>query len=157
MNTSSGSDYGKGIVAGFAATVVLSVIMLMKEAMGLMPELNMIKMLSGMLNGPPAVGWVVHFAIGTLIWGIAFAWLDPYLPGSQWFRGVIFACGAWLIMMVVLMPMAGAGLFGLNLGVMAPVATFVLHCVYGAVLGSVYGALLGRDAPGPGAISRTAA
>lgn len=42
-------------------------------------------------------------------------------------------------MMVMLMPMAGAGAFGLHLGLMAPVATLILHWIYGAVLGAVYG------------------
>jgi len=42
-------------------------------------------------------------------------------------------------MMVVLMPMAGAGLFGMSMGVMAPVMTLVLHLIFGAVLGWVYG------------------
>jgi len=50
-----------------------------------------------------------------------------------------FASGAWLVMMVMLMPMAGAGAFGLQLGLMAPVATLILHWIYGAVLGAVYG------------------
>jgi hypothetical protein len=37
------------------------------------------------------------------------------------------------------MPMAGAGLFGMNMGVMAPMMTLVLHLIFGAVLGWVYG------------------
>jgi hypothetical protein len=45
---------------------------------------------------------------------------------------------AWLGMMIIVMPMAGAGLFGMNLGIMAPVMTLVLHVVFGAVLGAVY-------------------
>ena len=38
------------------------------------------------------------------------------------------------------MPMAGAGFFGSQLGMMAPLATLVMHWIYGAVLGGVYGA-----------------
>jgi len=49
-------------------------------------------------------------------------------------------------MMLVLMPLVGAGFFALDLGVMAPVATLVLHVIFGAVLGVVYGALI-RYAP----------
>ena len=41
-------------------------------------------------------------------------------------------------MMVMVMPMAGAGLFGMAFGVMAPMMTLVLHIVFGAVLGAVY-------------------
>jgi hypothetical protein len=44
----------------------------------------------------------------------------------------------WLMMMVAVMPMAGAGMFGLNMGVMAPIATLMLHLIFGAVLGFTY-------------------
>ena len=39
------------------------------------------------------------------------------------------------MMMMGPMPMAGAGLFGLQLGMMAPVATLMLHIMWGVVLG----------------------
>jgi hypothetical protein len=42
-------------------------------------------------------------------------------------------------MMIVMMPMAGAGFFGQVLGIAAPVMTLMLHLVFGAVLGAVYG------------------
>lgn len=132
----------RGMVAGFTATVVLSVIMLVKSGMGLMPELNVIRMLTHMLGAStPAVGWAVHFLIGTVLWGALFASLASRLPGPLWWRGVLFAAGAWLLMMIVMMPMAGAGFFGLDLGIAAPVMTLMLHVVYGAVLGSVYSTL----------------
>jgi uncharacterized membrane protein YagU involved in acid resistance len=116
--------------------------MLMKQAMGLMPQLNPIQMITQMTGAQtPTVGWVVHFFIGAIMWGITYAWLDPSLPGPHWIRGAIFATGAWLIMMVVMMPMARAGLFGTKLGLMAPIATLVLHWIFGAVLGWAYGAL----------------
>lgn len=133
--------FGAGIAAGFAATVVLSAIMLMKQAMNIMPELDPIRTISAMMGAPRAVGWLVHFAIGTLLWGLLFAWLSQYLPGAMWLRGVIFAVGAWLVMIIVMMPMAGEGPFGLKMGTMAPVATLMLHCIFGAVLGVVYGSL----------------
>lgn len=44
-------------------------------------------------------------------------------------------------MMVMLMPMAGQGLFGMRLWPMAPVMTAVLHVVFGVVLGLVYARL----------------
>ena len=37
----------------------------------------------------------------------------------------------------MVMPMAGAGLFGMKLGMMAPLMTWVLHLVFGAVMGLV--------------------
>ena len=129
----------KGMVAGFVATVVLSALMLMKAMMGVMPELNPIKTIADMLGAPPAVGWVMHFMIGIVLWGTLFAWLDPTLPGeSHWLKGIVFAAGAWLIMMIAMMPMAGAGFFGSHLGMTAPAMTLMLHIVFGFVLGAVY-------------------
>lgn len=135
----NGSNLLKGMAAGFVATVVLSALMVMKSMMGLMPQLNVIAMLSKMMGGPAVAGWIAHFVIGTVVWGGLFAWLNPQLPGqAQWLKGVIFAVGAWLLMMIAVMPMAGAGLFGAHLGIMAPVMTLVLHIIFGAVLGGVY-------------------
>jgi hypothetical protein len=135
---------GRGIVAGFAATAVLSAMMVMKQSMGLMPELNPIATIAEMAGaGSLLVGWIGHFVIGTVFWGAGFAIVSPYLPGSYWLRGSIFAAGAWLMMMLVVMPMSGSGLFGLRLGMMTPVATFVLHIVFGLVLGGVYSLLGG--------------
>jgi len=123
---------------------VLSAVMLMKQAMGIMPELNPIAMISQMIGTQQqALGWVVHFLIGAALWGVAFVWLNPVLPGPHWFRGALFGTGAWVIMMIVVMPITGAGLFGMKLGVMAPVATLAMHWIYGVVLGGVYGAMSG--------------
>lgn len=132
----------RGMVAGFVATIVLSAMMMGKAAMGVMPELDPVGMIANMMRVSMAMGWVIHFMIGTIIWGVAFAVLLKVLPGSQlWIKGAVFGVGAWLLMMVAVMPMAGAGLFGMQMGMMAPVMTLVMHLIYGAVLGAVYGAL----------------
>lgn len=127
-----------GLLSGFIATIVLSVLMVMKAKMGVMPDLNAIKMLAGMMHGPMLMGWVAHFMIGTVVWGLLFAALVNKLPGGVMSSAIIFSIGAWLLMMIGPMPMAGAGLFGLNLGMMAPVATLMLHLIWGAVLGFSY-------------------
>lgn len=136
----------KGIVAGFAATIVLSALMVMKQVMGIMPELDIAQMLTGMLGLPSvAVGWLMHFIIGSIVWGVLFAIVGSYLPGNVVARGMLFGLAAWLMMMVAIMPMAGAGFFGMQLGVAAPMMTLVLHIIFGAVLGWVYGALTSSD------------
>jgi len=127
-----------GVISGFVATVVLSILMVAKAKMGVMPELNAIKMLAGMMGSPLVMGWVAHFVIGTIIWGVLFAVLVNKLPGGVMGGAIIFSIGAWLLMMIGPMPMAGAGLFGLNIGVMAPVATLILHIIWGIVLGFTY-------------------
>jgi Family of unknown function (DUF6789) len=142
------TNIAKGMIAGFAATVVLSVLMVMKSMMGVMPEMNAIGMLTGMAHqfmGTPAtplVGWLLHFMIGGFAWGILFAALVRVIPGkSPTIKGMVFGTAAWLLMMVMVMPMAGAGLFAVNLGIGAPIATLMLHWVFGAVLGGVYAKL----------------
>lgn len=132
----------KGLVAGLVATVVLSALMVMKTMMGFMPALDLPKMMAGMMGSPgtPAIGWAVHFMIGVIGCGLALAWLDEQLPGrSHVTHGITLAVIGWLIMMIALMPMAGAGFFGLSMGVMAPVMTLVLHLIFGWVLGATYG------------------
>ena len=136
------TNISKGIVAGFAATAALSMIMIAKGIMGLMPQLNVIAMLGSMMNTTTTFGWAVHLMIGIIAWGIGFAVAYNILPGrSNLTKGVSFGIAAWLMMMLAIMPMAGAGLFGLKLGMMAPVMTFMLHVIYGAVLGFVFGRL----------------
>lgn len=131
-----------GFVAGFAATVALSVLMVAKGMMGVMPELDVAAMLASMVGAPIIVGWIVHFMIGTLAWGGGFAVLYNAIPGnSAAIKGIAFGIAAWLGMMIVVMPMTGAGLFGMNFGIMAPIMTLVLHVIFGAVLGKVYAAL----------------
>jgi len=128
-----------GLGAGLVATVVLSVLMQATAMMGVMPELDVIKMLGAMTGTGDAMGWAGHFMIGTLAWGGGFALLCGAIPGgSAVAKGVVFGLGAWLMMMVAVMPMAGAGLFGMAFGIMAPMMTAVLHIIFGAVLGAVY-------------------
>jgi hypothetical protein len=42
-------------------------------------------------------------------------------------------------MMLIVMPRAGVGLFGMQLDIMAPMMTVVLHIIFGTVLEGYYG------------------
>ena len=135
---------GKGLLAGLAATVVLSALMVMKSMMGVMPMLDLPKMLASMMGSPGnlVLGWAAHFMIGVIGYGVVIALLDEPLPGdSSTAHGMLLGFFGWLIMMVALMPMAGAGFFGMSMGIMAPVMTLVLHLIFGAVLGWTHGKL----------------
>jgi hypothetical protein len=138
---------GKCLLSATVSTFVLSVIFVMKAAMGLMPELDMPKMIAGMMGAPdqPALGWAAHLMIGVVGYGLSFAVLVDRLPAqNRVAQGMALGFGGWVMMMVALMPMAGAGLFGLALGVMAPMATLMLHLVFGAILGGTYRLLEGH-------------
>ncbi|HSN73400.1 MAG TPA: DUF6789 family protein [Steroidobacteraceae bacterium] len=144
--------YLAGPIAGLIATLVLSTLMIINAGAGLMPQLDVIGSLASLLESNRIVAWWVHVAIGTFAWGLGFAIAERWLPGRHYVKGMVFATGAWIAMMLLVMPLAGAGFFGLSIGLIVPVATLVLHLVFGATLGSAYRALLRRPAatePGP--------
>ena len=135
-----------GIVAGLVATVVLSALMLVKGMMGMMPDLNVIVMLAGMMGTGAMMGWIAHFVIGA-VYGLVFASASRSgTTGRIIAQGVGLGIAGWLVMMVVLMPMAGGGVFGLMMpsGMMVPVATLILHIIFGAVLGFSFAKLTDR-------------
>jgi hypothetical protein len=134
--------YRNGLVAGFAGSVMLAIIFILKSMMGFMPELDIIVMLGVMMGMPAIMGWIAHFAIGTVAWGGLFALANDSIPGqSQIAKGVVLGIAAWLLMMIAVMPMAGAGFFGLNFGMMGAIMPLMLHVIFGAVLGFVYARL----------------
>lgn len=134
-----------GIVAGLIATAVLSTLMLLKGMMGVMPDLDVIAMIAGMMGAGAMMGWIAHFMIGA-IYGVVFARIaDSGKTGGAVLRGVGLGVAGWLVMMIAIMPMAGGGVFGLAMpsGMMVPVATLMLHVIFGAVLGFSFAKLTG--------------
>lgn len=130
----------RGMAAGLVATLVLSALMIVNAVFGLLPQVDVIGLLAEATTASRAFGWVVHLVIGIVVWGGPFARLYAYIPGSNPVRkGVVFATAGWLVMMLVVLPLAGVGLFGLGVGAVLPVMTLLLHWVYGAVLGAAYG------------------
>jgi len=132
-----------GILAGFIATVAVTMMMMIKTASKQFPELHVVRTLSDVIGTPDnlMIGFGVHLLIGTLVWGIAFALLESRLPTwSYMVKGTMFGILAWLLMMLIFMPLAGAGLFAVHRGtMMVPLVTLLYHLVFGLVLGSAYG------------------
>ena len=136
------SNSMKGMVAGLVATLVLSGLLLFKSNMELMPELNIIRLLT-VLGGITTVqAWMDHFIVGVVLWGLFFGAYDSLATRpAYWLKGIIFGVFAWLVMMVAFMPLAKAGIFGYRLGPIAAGVTLAYHLVYGVVLGTAYGLL----------------
>ncbi len=137
----------RGVVAGFVSTCVLSLLMLTRQWM---PQLDTVTVLDGIAHdfalaaglSAPFSGWLWHFAIGTLWWGWMYAVMEPILPGRRpWLKGLSFGAIAALLAWLIVVPLAGAGRFGLQLSAVQPLVSLVLHLVYGIVLGVVYAAL----------------
>lgn len=103
--------------------------MVIKSMMGVMPQLDVAAMIGMMMGVPVAVGWIIHFMIGTIAWGSGFALLYDVIPGGSAIgKGIVFGVAAWLGMMVMIMPMAGAGFFGMNMGMMTLVLLPFICC-----------------------------
>ena len=134
----------RGMIAGFIATTVISFIILLKEAARILYGLDLVGLLSGLFDAPPWVGWLMHYVIGTVVWGGLFAALAPRIPGSTAaVKGVLFAVAAWLLMQLVVLPLAGQDFFGTRYTFWAPIVTLALHVVFGAVLGEAFARLKG--------------
>jgi uncharacterized membrane protein YagU involved in acid resistance len=132
----------RGMLAGLIATLVLSGVLILKANMGLWPELNLIRLLVSLGSIQTVAAWMDHFIVGVVVWGLLFAAFDSLWESrAYWLKGLIFGVFAWLMMMVLFMPLAKAGWFGTRIGPAAAYVTLGMHLIYGLVLGVVYGLL----------------
>ncbi|MET4129830.1 DUF6789 family protein [Roseovarius sp. MBR-6] len=130
-----------GIAAGLIATGVLSLLMIVKGMMGVMPDLNVIAMLAATMGTGAAMGWVAHVVIG-IGYGVVFSRLSQGGDVNKAaLKGIVLGIVGWAAMMTLLMPMMGKGLFGVEMAsdlLIVPLATLMLHVIFGAVLGATY-------------------
>lgn len=132
----------RGMLAGLVATLVLTAVMLLKTSMGLWPELNLIRLLVNLGSIQTVAAWMDHFIVGVVVWGMLFGGLDAMWESrAYWLKGLIFGVFAWLVMMILFMPAAKAGVFGVRIGPIAALVTLGYHLIYGLVLGVAYGLL----------------
>ena len=122
---------GKGIIAGFVATFALSVLL---DPIALFAP--------AVLPAAPPVGWILHFFVGTVVWGIGFSVLHDYLHGPAWQRGLMFALGAWIVVISGAAVLSLARVVSVDFTATMIVATLIVHVLYGVALGLVYGWLL---------------
>jgi Family of unknown function (DUF6789) len=136
------SNSMKGMIAGFVATLVLSAVLLLKASMNIAPEVNIIRLLVSLGSIQTVAAWMDHFIVGVVVWGLLFGAYDALATRpAYWLKGLIFGVFAWLMMMLLFMPLAKVGAFGYRIGPMAATVTLFYHLVYGLVLGVTYGLL----------------
>ena len=129
----------KGVIAGFVAALVLAAIFVTLNAVGILPDLDIITLIDHLGSIGRGGAWADHFIVGALLWGPIFTAYDAMsLARPRWQKGLIFSVGAWVMMMLIFMPVVGGGLFGWRFGIGASVGMLVLHLIYGIVLGVVF-------------------
>jgi hypothetical protein len=131
-------DLGKGGIAGLVATVPVALIAIIKQFTGLVPELDLIAILTGMTGIPwNGTGWVVLFIIGIVL-GMGFAALDSHVSDAteagEMLRGGFFGFLLWVVLMVLFIPLYSSSGFGMTFA-----AGVLGSClVFGVVLGMLY-------------------
>jgi hypothetical protein len=139
-------DSWKGIIAGFIATVIISLIFVAFNALGVLPDLDIVHLIDQLGSIQRGAAWVDHFIVGALLWGPIFTAVNSMMLDGwpRWQQGLIFGGITWFLMMVIFMPVIGGGwvnLFGLKYGIVEPIGMLGLNLVYGLVLGVAFGLL----------------
>jgi hypothetical protein len=143
-------NVGKAILAGFIATLVMTMIMYLAPMMG-MPKMDVAAMLGGLLSqGMPApmsgawlMGMILHFVNGSVIFPLIYAAvLHERLPDPPWGKGIMWGLILWFLSQAVVVPMMGGGFFSAHApnAMLTVVGSLMAHIIYGAILGGIYGA-----------------
>jgi hypothetical protein len=148
------NNFVAAFTAGFVATIVLTVVMVIQSLLGLAPQADYIGMVTQFANermqlqpSYPAAGWVINYFVGVVIYGACFSLYNYLVPKHRAVvNGIILSTIFWIIMMLIIMPTLGYGLFGITAGAVVPVVTLIHHFIFGAVLGLVYEKLHNPDA-----------
>jgi hypothetical protein len=143
-------NISNAVLGGFFGTLVMTILLYLAPLAGI-PKMDIAAMLGSLFgHGIPATvsglwwaGMVWHFLNGTIIFSLIYAYfVYGRLPGSNSLRGVIWGLFLWIAMELILMPITGSGVF--NDHTVYPLerifGSFVVHVIYGAVLGAIAGA-----------------
>lgn len=136
-----GLSIGFGLVGGLLGSLVMAVLTMMmlgKRLKDAPPSIMAEKMF-----GDPEKRPMVLFPIMAM-WGIAYGIIVSVTGITNFFTaGLLFSLAPWLALNLMMLPMAGAGLFGMKRWSMIPVLSLVMHLIWGAVTGGVFILLVG--------------
>lgn len=134
-------NIGKAIAGGCAGTIVMTLMMYFVAPMMLGKPMDVAAMLGSVLGGSWAMGLLMHFVNGTVVFPIIYGYLlYRFLPGESWLKGMWWGLILWFVSQALVTPMMGGGLFSAKAGgLMAVMASLLGHAIYGALLGAVAG------------------
>ena len=136
----------RAFFAGLIATALAGALLYANARMGVLPQIDLMAQIKAfnVRIGLPATGqagWATHGVLGVGIFAVAFALIEPVLPGTGWIAGIVFGLLIWLAMMLSFMPLAGHEVLAQDLGTTAVAATLGFNLLYGIVFGLSYAAL----------------
>ncbi len=144
-----GPNPSRAILAGFVATLVMTMIMYVAPAMG-MPKMDIAAMLGSMLSSqmpaPYSGAWwsglLLHFINGTIIFPLIYGYLlYTVLPGAAWAKGLTCGIILWFLAQIMVMPMMGMGVLSSKTPqpMMSVAGSLIGHVIYGLILGAIAG------------------
>lgn len=136
------SHAAKAILGGFVGTAVITLMMYFVAPVMLGKPMDMAAMLGSMLGGSWAMGMLMHFVAGTVIFPLIYVQLlYRLLPCDPWLKGMLWGVVLWFLSQAFVTPMIGGGVFSAHAGgFMAVMASLIGHAVYGVLLGAIAGA-----------------
>lgn len=129
-----------GLVGSIVGAIVVAIIMmLMRSKLKTTPPEIMAEKIFGDKKKKPIVLFM-NFGI----WGIIFG-LVVSLGGmaTSITNGLLFALVPWLVLGVIMLPMAGAGFFGSKRKGTLWILSLVMHLIWGIITVLVFNALVG--------------
>lgn len=128
-----------GLISGLVGGVVMGILLTMMESkLKASPPAILAEKFLGDANKKPLIMMPVM-----AMWGLVFAAVvSAGILTATYVNGLIFAIAPWLVLNVVMLPMAGAGLFGMSRWNMIPVTSAMMHAIWGLVTVGVYGLLI---------------
>ena len=140
----------QAVIGGLAGTILMTLMMYYVAPLMMSGPMDIAGMLGDMMGMGSRGGMLVHFMFGAVVLPAVFAMVlwDKLPGGSGLMKGLVFGMALWVISQLVVMPMAGAGLFSANHPeqMMALVGSLMGHAVYGMVLGWWFSKSMGAEA-----------
>jgi hypothetical protein len=139
-------DLKIGAVAGFVATILVAVLIFLKDAIGLLPDVDVIGTFGNFVGGWPGAGWVVLLGGGAAL-GIGFALLDSHVGhvtgAGEIAHGVLFGFLLWAALLLIMVPLYSGSADAVTLYG----AVLFAALVFGVAMGWIYGRMNPEEAP----------
>lgn len=146
-------DWGaRAIVSGFMATIAMGIVLIISYVIASniasTTDGTILRWFYGLTHNKITtttqnslfLACALYLAFG-LIWALLYARIfEPLLRGPGWLEGLVFAMIPFVLSLLVFLPSVGGGVAGVsfNAGPLPFVGNFILHVVYGIVLGLAY-------------------
>lgn len=138
------------VAAGFAATVIFTLVAYYLGILLAGFPLDIGAAMSSMLGDNAMLGAMWHYLAGSVAFPVGFLIVGIHIiPGPWWTKGALWGVILWLVAMIAVAPIMGAGLFMLSAtGMAAPIVSLIAHLMYGVTLAGVLRATPGTSGAG---------